>query len=139
MFRTGMAVVAVTTAASVVGSSAVAAAATSPVVSKETTSPRTRAPLTIPGTGVKQGARLPRGYRLVSRTVTLRKGQRVRFVMRAPTGRTLRGLAPGGTTINFSVVRPLHYVGRRAVTVRATLAPNLAAGPHTGRMWALVR
>jgi hypothetical protein len=136
MSKTGLAVVAVT-ATSLVGAGA-ASAATNPVVSKEMTSSLTRAPLTIPGTGVKKGARLPRGDRLVSRTVRLEKGHRVRFVMRAPKGKTLRGLAPSGTAIDFNVVRPLHYVGHRAVTVRASVAPAAKAGRHTGRMWALV-
>jgi hypothetical protein len=136
--KTSLAVVAVTAAASLLGTSAAASAATNPVVSKETTSGATRAPLTIPGTGVKKGARLPRGDRLMFRTVTLEKGQTVEFTMRAPRGMTLRGLAPGGRAVGFSVVRPVHYPGRRAVTVRAFVPSNAKAGTHTARIWALV-
>lgn len=98
----------------------------------------TRAPLTIPGTGVKKGDRLPRGDRLVFRTATLEKGQTVRFRMRATGDRTLRGLAPGGQAVGFAVVRPLHYAGRCAVTVKAYVPSNAGAGAHTGRIWALL-
>ena len=138
MSRTPLAVVAVTAATSLVATSTVASAATNPVVSKEMTSSTTRAPLTIPGTGVKKGARLPRGDRLVSRTVKLEKGQKLRFDMRAPKGKTLRGLAPTAGAVGFAVVHPVHYVGRRAVTVRAFTLPRVKAGSHTGRIWALV-
>ena len=94
----------------------------------------------IPGTGVKQGARLPRGARLIFRTVTLEKGQRVSMVLRAPAHTTLRGLVPAnGAAIAFTVQRPMHFVGRRAVTVRASVAPKASAGEHTARIWALVR
>jgi hypothetical protein len=120
-------------------SAAVAAAPPAPVVSKQVVSARTTAPLTIPGTGVKQGARLPHGDRLEFRTVTLEKGQKVRLTLRAPNGMTLRGLASGGTTVGFTVVRPVRYVGRREVTVRAFVSPKAKSGAHAGRIWALVR
>jgi hypothetical protein len=73
---------AATAVVAVLTTSGVAAAATTPVISKEVLSMRKTAPLTIPGTGVKQGARLPRGAHLVFRTVTLEKGQKVRITHR---------------------------------------------------------
>ena len=141
MSKSGLSVAAVPAALAVLaGSSGVAAAASSPVVSKEVVSTRMTAPLTIPGTGVKQGARLPRGARLIFRSVTLEKGQRVSMVLRAPAHTTLRGLVPAnGAAIAFTVQRPMHFVGRRAVTVRASVAPKAGAGEHTARIWALVR
>jgi hypothetical protein len=128
------------TAVAVLTTSGVAAAAkTAPVVSKEVLSMRKTAPLTIPGTGVKKGAPLPRGAQLVFRTVTLEKGQRARVTLGAPRGMTLRGLVPGANeAIGFTVEPFVPYVGRRFVTVRAYVAPNAAAGKHTGRIWALV-
>jgi hypothetical protein len=126
-------------AAAAPATTALAAAPPAPVVSKQVVSARTTAPLTIPGTGVKQGARLPHGDRLVFRTVTLEKGQKVRVTLRAPAHMTLRGVAAGGATVGFTVVRPVHYVGRREVIVRAFVAPKAKSGAHTGRIWALVR
>jgi hypothetical protein len=127
-------------AVAVPGTAAVAAAATAPVVSKQVSSPRKTAPLTIPGTGIKRGMRLPHGDRLVFRTVTLAKGQTVRFMLRAPAHMTLRGLAPSANPrLDFNVVRPVRYVGHREVTVRVNVSPSASSGKHTGRIWALVR
>jgi hypothetical protein len=70
--------------------------------------------------------------------VRLEKGQKVRVTLRAPAHMTLRGLASGGATVGFTVVRPVRYVGRREVTVRAFVSPNAKPGKHTGRIWALV-
>jgi hypothetical protein len=139
MLKSRLAVAAVPAAIAVLASSGVAAAA-SPSVSKEVVSTRTTAPLTIPGTGVKKGARLPRGARLIFRTVTLHKGQRASLTLRAPAHSTLRGVVPAATGgIDFAVARPSHYVGRSAVTVRAAVAPKAGAGEHSARIWALVR
>ena len=60
------------------------------------------------------------------------------LAMRAPKGKTLRGLAPTAGAVGFAVVHPVRYVGRRAVTVRAFTLPRVKAGSHTGRIWALV-
>jgi hypothetical protein len=139
MLKSRFALAAVPAAAAVLASSGVAAAA-SPVISKEVVSTRTIAPLTIPGTGVKSGARLPRGARLIFRAVTLEKGQRVSLTLRAPARTTLRGLAPSDVrAISFAVTRPRNYVGRSAVTVRAQVAPHAGGGEHSARIWALVR
>lgn len=118
---------------------AVAAAATTPAVHKEVISTRRIAPLTVEGTGVKKGARLARGEELVFRTVTLEKGQKVRLTLGAPRGMTLRGLVPSpSSAVGFDVVKPVPYVGRSSVTIRAFTFPKATAGKHSGRIWALV-
>jgi hypothetical protein len=126
-------------AVTVLTTSGVAAAATSPVISKEVVSVRKVAPLTVPGTGVKKGARLPRGAVLVFRTVTLEKGQKARVTLAAPGALTLRGLVPSNSAVGFTVERPLPYVGHRSVMVRAYVKPDASAGKHAGRIWAVVR
>jgi hypothetical protein len=115
----------------------VALAATAPVISKEHTLKATTAPLTIPGTGLKKDARLPSGDRLVYRTVTLSRGQKPTLTVRAPAGKTLRGLATSGK-VGFTVVSPRSYVGHRSVKVRA-FAPPKSSGSVSGRIYALVR
>jgi hypothetical protein len=118
--------------------SGVAVAAAPPSVSKERTWTGARAPLTVPGTGVKKGARLPRGDRIVWRTVTLAQGQKVDLRITAPAGKRLRGLAVAENgRIGFTVVSPRRYVGHRSVKVRAFTVPH-EAGTHSGRIFALV-
>jgi hypothetical protein len=119
--------------------SGVAVAAAAPLVSKERTCTGARAPLTVPGTGVKKGARLPRGERIVFRQVTLAKGQKVDLEITAPARKRLRGLAVAENgRVGFTVVSPRHYVGHRSVEVRAFAAPH-TTGTHSGRIFALVR
>jgi hypothetical protein len=119
--------------------SGVAVAAAAPSVSKERTWTRAKAPLTVPGTGVKKGARLPRGDRIVFRTVTLAQGQKVDVKITAPAGKRLRGLAVAENgRVEFTVVSPRHYVGHRSVEVRAFATPH-TTGTHSGRIFALVR
>jgi hypothetical protein len=115
-----------------------AAAAAPPSVSKEQRWTGARAPLTVPGTGIKKGARLPRGDRIVFRTVTLAKGQRVDLTITAPAGKRLRGLAVAENgRVDFTLVSPRHYVGHRSVKVKAFAAPH-ETGTHRGRIFALV-
>jgi len=128
-----------TTAVAAVTSAGLAAAAEAPSVSAQRTSAARTAPLTIPGMGLQRGERLPRGARIVYRDVALAKGQKVRFTLRAPHGKTLRGLAPRDGAVGFAVVSRGSYVGRRSVSVRAFTAPRSSAGEHTGRIYALVR
>src|SRR5262245_53588442 len=119
--------------------SGVAVAAAPPSVSKQRTWSGAKAPLTVPGTGVKKGARLPAGDRIVFRTVTLAKGQKVDVTISAPAGKRLRGLAVAENgRIAFTVVSPRQYVGHRAVKIRAFAAPH-ETGTHSGRIFALVR
>jgi hypothetical protein len=116
----------------------VAAAAAPPSVSKERTWTGAKAPLTIPGTGVKKDARLPRGDRIVFRTVTLAEGQKLDLTITAPAGKRLRGLAVAETArVAFTVVSPRNYVGHRSVKVKAFAAPH-QTGTHSGRIFALV-
>jgi hypothetical protein len=119
--------------------SGVAVAAAPPSVSKQRTWTGATAPLTIPGTGVKKGARLPRGDRVVFRTVTLAKGEKVDLTITAPAGKRLRGLAVAENgRVDFTVVSPRQYVGHRSVKVKAFAAPH-QTGTHSGRIFALVR
>lgn len=130
----------ITTASAValLGSAGVATAAEAPVVSAQRTVTGT-APVTVPGTGVKKGERLPKGARIVFRDVTLEGDQEVRLTLKAPAGKKLRGLATReGDEVGFVVVRKGSYVGRSKVQVRAYAAPK-AEGEATGRIYALVR
>jgi hypothetical protein len=128
------------TAVLALAGSSVAAAADAPIVGAQKTSSAKTAPTTIPGTGVKKGERLPRGARLVYRDVTLEGKQSVkRLVLRAPSGKTIRGLAVrDGDEVGFAVTDKGSYVGRRQVAVRAFVNPR-AAGEQTGRIYGLVR
>jgi hypothetical protein len=113
-------------------------AADAPVVSPQKTAKVRTAPVTIPGTGVHKGDRLPRGARLVYRDVALDGGQTVTLTVKAPTGKRLRGLAPAGRRVGFNVVRPRAYAGRRLVRVKAYTAPG-TTGRASGRLYALTR
>ena len=127
-----------TTAAAVLASGGAAAAADAPVVSAQRTHVGT-APLTVPGTGVKAGAALPKGARLIYRDVSLETGQAARVVLRAPAGRTLRGVGlPEGQKVTFQLVGRSSYIGRRQVILRAT-AVRGADGEVSGRAYALAR
>jgi hypothetical protein len=97
----------------------------------------TTAPLTIPGTGVQQGEALPKGARLVFRTVTVEGDQQPRFTLRAPRGLRLRGLAPA-PGVGFAVVDRGTYAGRTSVRVRA-YAASKDAEERTARIYALAR
>jgi hypothetical protein len=127
-----------TTSAAVLASAGAAAAADAPVVSAQRTHSGT-SPLTVPGTGIKAGTRLPKGARLISRDVTLPGDQAARVVLRAPVGKTLRGVGmPEGQKVTFQLVGRSSYVGRRQVTLRASLVRH-AGSEATGRVYALAR
>jgi hypothetical protein len=126
-------------AAAALGTATVATAAEAPVVSKQRTLTTHTAPVTIPGTGVKKGEKLPAGARIVARTVTLEGEQTVRFNLKAPKGKTLRGLAVRDSQdVGFAVASKGSYVGHTAVTVRAYLDPK-ADGESKGVVYALAR
>jgi hypothetical protein len=117
----------------------IATAAETAKVSSQHTAKSRFAALTIPGTGVKKGERLPSGARIVFRDVTLEQGQTAKLTVRAPKGKTLRGLAQReGGKVDFVVVDRGNYAGRKQVQVRAYLAKG-ADGEQTGRIYALVR
>jgi hypothetical protein len=128
-------VITATAAVATLATSGVATAARAPVVSKERTFTGTKAPVAI--AGVRKGARLPSGDRVVFRSVTLSKGQKVSVTLTAPSGKRLRGLAKSGK-ITFTVVSPKAFTGKRSVKVRVSPAAK-ATGRVTGRIYALVR
>lgn len=114
-----------------------ALAADAPIVSKQRLLQNRYAPVTIPGTGVKKGERLPSGSRLIVRTITLEGDQEARTHLKAPEGKRLVGLAPHGH-VGFSVINRSSYVGRRTVAIRAFIAAE-ADGEVVGRIYALVK
>jgi hypothetical protein len=130
---------AVATAAVALTATAAASAAQAPVVSGQHVSPRHTAPTAIPGTGIRAGAALPHGARLVYREVQLTGSrQKPTFTLTAPSGTRLRALAVReGQAVGFVVVSKTTYAGKRTVEVRAFLAPRRSEG-H-GRIYALVR
>lgn len=126
------------TTIAVLAAAGVATAAEAPVVSIQHTSPAKTAPVTIPGTGVHKGDRLPAGARLVYRNVTLEGEQTTTFAIKAPAGKRLRGLAPKNDDLGFEVVSRPDYGGRAKVRVRAFVSPK-ADGPVDGRIYGLAR
>jgi len=116
----------ISTAATValLAASGVAGAADAPVVSSQKTLTTKTAPVTIAGTGIKKGQRLPSGARIIYREVTLEDRQTVKLTLRAPAGKTIRGLAPAGH-VGFTVTDKGNYVGRKKVGVRAYTHRNL--------------
>jgi hypothetical protein len=126
------------TSVALLAASGVAAAADAPVVSAQRTSAATKAPLTIPGTGIQKGERLPRGARLVYRDVTLEGKQTARLALKAPSDKRVRGLVPKSGDVGFVVVDKGDYTKRSKVTLRAFANPK-AAGEVTGRIYGLVR
>ena len=117
----------------------VAGAAEAPVVSSQTTWQRSTSPVTGPGTGLKQGATIPKGARLVYRDVTVSPGQKARLELHATGGRTLKGLAPGPShNVGFVVVKPYSYPGKTKVTLRAWVADK-SGGRVRGRIYAYTR
>ncbi len=126
------------TSVALLAASGVAAAADAPIVSVQKTSTATTAPLTIPGTGIQKGERLPGGARLVYRDVTLEGAQTATFHIKAPAGKRLRGLAPKANAVGFTVVDKGDYTKRGKVKVRAFAAPH-ADSEVTGRIYGLVR
>ncbi len=129
-----------TTAAVALTAGGVATAADAPVVSAQKTLETRTAPVTIPGTGVKKGEKLPSGARIIYRDVTLEGDQRTTARLLAPKGSTLRGLAhrEGSQQVGFRVIRPTNYGGKRRVFVRAHRLGK-AATEGTGRIFALIR
>jgi len=127
------------TITALLASAGVATAADAPIVSKQHTSTAKRAPMTIPGSGLQRGDRLPSGARLVYRDVTLEDDQTATFNIKAPDGKRLRALATKeGQDVGFMVVDRGSYAGRTKVQVRAYANPN-ADGEVEGRIYGLAR
>ena len=131
----------ITTTAAVfaLAATGVASAADAPVVSDQEFIAG-QAPLTIPGTGVKQGEWMGAKARLLFRDVTLEGKQQVRLTLRAPKGRTIRGLAiQEGSHVAFTAA-DVTYRGKRSVTVSARIAGRFVDdGETTARVYALAR
>lgn len=119
----------------------IGSASESATVSGQTPWEQAKSPVTVPGTGLRKGATIPSGARLVYRDVSVSRGQQPRFAFKATGGRKLRGLVPGdgtATRVGFAVVRPDSYAGKTQVLVRAFAAPK-AVGRVTGRIYAYTR
>ncbi len=130
----------ITTTATVAALAAagVAGAAEAPVVSEQQFIVG-KAPLTIPGTGVKKGEYMGAKGQLVFRNVTLEGDQQVKLTLSGRNGRTIRGLAAAqGTKLSFQPVDK-DYVGDRRVVVTAQVAPTAGDDEVTGRIYALTR
>jgi hypothetical protein len=126
-------------ATAALASAATAAAATAPTVSPQHAWTSATTPLTVPGTGLKRGNKIPKGARLIYREVSISKGQKIQFRINATGGRRLRGLAVSDIQqVGFAVVKPAHYPGKTSVLVRAFPAPKVK-GRVIGRIYALTR
>jgi hypothetical protein len=92
-------------------------------------------PITVAGTGLKQGATLKAGQRLIARDVTLTGSERRRVTMTCPGTSRLRGLAVDGK-VGFAVIQKANYAGQRSVTVRSYTDRKLK-GAQDGKIYAL--
>ena len=126
-------VITATAAVAILAMSGVATAATKPVVSKERTATAKTAPVAIGS--VKKGAVLPKGDKVVLRTVKLSKGQKASVTMTAPKGMTLQALAHAG---KITWKAPKALKGKKSVKLSVTTAKG-ASGTVTGTIYALVR
>ena len=115
---------------------AVAAAAlllfASPAAAADTTTilePGARSPVTIPGSGLKQGESLGPDQRLVRRLTEVRAGTRRIVTLRCPSGTRHAGLGTFEIArIFFAVTDRGNYVGRQKVHVRVSAAPSTPRG-----------
>ena len=137
---TAIRILAVSTTALALLAGGATSAGAADVGAQETLRPPAKAPVTFAGTGKKRGEALRGKERVVSREVTLAGGESVEFTMRCPRRITHAGLGvrEGLRGIEFEVVRPLDYPGKRSVRVRGT--GRLARGEEaTAKMFALCR
>ena len=98
-----------------------------------------KAPLTIPGTGVKKGDAIPAGGHIVFRSVTLEGKQQVRVTLKAPKGDVIRGVGMKEGSKVGGVVLTRYYVGKRTVVVKAFVAPTAGDAEVTGNIYALTK
>jgi hypothetical protein len=119
-----------TAVVAVLATAGVATAATAPVVSKQRTFSGTKAPVAIGG--VKKGATLPSGDKIVLRTVAFStKGQATTVTLTAPKGKTFQALAHSGK-VAIKLTSPKSIKGAKSAKVHAT---STAKG--TGTVYAL--
>jgi hypothetical protein len=74
------------------------------------------APVDLPGTGIQQGDRLPKGAVLVYRSIDVPKGEKRRAKLVVPKGKAIVTAAQSGA-FGSGVVNK-DYVGKRSVTIR---------------------
>jgi hypothetical protein len=125
-----------TTAAGTTGGAVVAK---TPIIGPEETLSTEIAPLTIPGTGVHKGARLPKGARLIYRQVTIEGSESVHFTMEAPAGKRFLGCVPtDDPPVGFRIDNTTNYAGHTKVWVSVSTHPRTTYAA-TGRLYGLVR
>lgn len=97
------------------------------------------APLTIPGTGVHRGARLPSGAELIYLQITIAGGESGHFTMQAPAGKRFLGVMfTDDPPIDVRIDNRTNYAGHTKVWVSVTIRPRTSA-LATGRLYGLVR
>lgn len=109
------------------------ATAPSPAVGPQKTWTGKTAPVDLPGTGIEQGDRLPKGSVLVYRQIDIPKRQKRRVRLIVPKGKKIETAAQSGSFGSGVVNRD--YVGTRSVTIRAAGGQNGAQG----RLYAYAR
>lgn len=92
------------------------ASAPSPAVGPQKTWTGKTAPVDLPGTGIEQGDRLPKGSVLVYRAIDVPKRQKRRVQLVVPKGKAIVTAAQSGA-FGSGVVND-DYVGKRSVTIR---------------------
>lgn len=120
-------------AAATTGASAARAATSSPAVGPQKTWTGKTAPVDLPGTGIEQGDRLPKGSVLVYRQVDIPKGEKRRVRLVVPKGKKIETAAQSGSFGSGVINRD--YVGTRSVTIRAAGGQKGAEG----RLYAFAR
>lgn len=113
--------------------SANARATSSPAVGPQQTWTKKTSPVDLPGTGIEQGDRLPKGSVLVYRQIDIPKGEKRRVRLVVPKGKKIETAAQSGSFGSGVINR--NYVGTRSVTIRAAGGQKGAEG----RLYAFAR
>ena len=125
-------------AVAALASTGIATAADAPEVSRQSWIAGA-ALVDIPGTGIQQGEWMGSKAKLVYRDVTLERGQRATFNLRAAKGLKVRAVAvPEGQQVSIKVL-DRDYAGEQVVRVQATVAPGAGDGEVTGRVYAYTK
>lgn len=125
------------------GGLAVSSASTSPASARATSSSSAvgpqktwtgkTSPVDLPGTGIEQGDRLPKGSVLVYRQIDIPKREKRRVRLVVPKGKKIETAAQSGSFGSGVINR--NYVGTRSVTIRAAGGTKGAEG----RLYAFAR
>lgn len=110
-----------------------ASTSSSPAVGPQKTWTGKTAPVDLPGTGIEQGDRLPKGSVLVYRQIDIPKGEKRRVRLVVPKGKKIETAAQSGSFGSGVINR--NYVGTRSVTIRAAGGQKGAEG----RLYAFAR